>query len=145
MIAKIKDLYKKYKKIVNYVFFGTLTAIVNIVIKYILLFTILNPTNGFELQASIVISWICAVVFAYFTNRKFVFESNNKNKLKEFISFVIGRLLTLFIEMFVMWFFITFLKLNSDFYVVLFTLVSQVFVIIGNYFFSKWFVFKKEK
>lgn len=145
MIVKIKELYKKYKKVVNYVFFGTLAAIVNIVIKYLLLFTILDASNGLELQTAIVISWIAAVIFAYFTNRKFVFESKNENKLKEFISFVIGRLITLFIEMFVMWFFITFLKLNSDLYVVIFTLISQAFVIIGNYFFSKLFVFKKVK
>ena len=42
-----------------------------------------------------------------------------------------------------MWFFVTLLKLNSDLYVVIFTLVAQVAVVIGNYIFSKLFVFKK--
>lgn len=143
MINKIKDLYIKYKEIINYLIFGVLTTIVNLVIKYILLFTILNPTNAFQLQVAIIISWIAGVLFAYFTNRKFVFESKNENKLKEFISFVVARISTLLLEMFIMWFFVTLLKLNSDLYVVIFTLVSQVAVVIGNYIFSKLFVFKK--
>ena len=92
---------------------------------------------------AIIISWIAGVLFAYFTNRKFVFESKNENKLKEFISFVVARIATLLLEMFIMWFFVTLLKLNSDLYVVIFTLVAQVAVVIGNYIFSKLFVFKK--
>lgn len=143
MLKKILDLYKKYKEIINYLIFGVLTTIVNLVIKYILLFTILNPTNAFELQVAIIISWIAGVLFAYFTNRKFVFESKNENRLKEFISFVVARITTLLLEMFIMWFFVTLLKLNSDLYVVIFTLVAQIGVVIGNYIFSKLFVFKK--
>lgn len=143
MIKKIKELYIKYKEIINYLIFGVLTTLVNLITKYILLFTVLNPTNGFQLQIAIIISWIVAVIFAYFTNRKFVFESKNENKLKEFISFVVARIATLLLEMFIMWFFVTLLKLNSDLYVVIFTLVAQVAVVIGNYIFSKLFVFKK--
>ena len=143
MIKKIKELYIKYKEIINYLIFGILTTLVNLITKYILLFTILNPTNGFQLQIAIIISWVVAVIFAYFTNRKFVFESKNQNKLKEFISFVVARIATLLLEMFIMWFFVTLLKLNSDLYVVIFTLVAQVAVVIGNYIFSKLFVFKK--
>lgn len=143
MIKKIKELYIKYKEIINYLIFGILTTLVNLITKYILLFTILNPTNGFQLQIAIIISWIAGVLFAYFTNRKFVFESKNENKLKEFISFVVARIATLLLEMFIMWFFVTLLKLNSNLYVVIFTLVAQVAVVIGNYIFSKLFVFKK--
>lgn len=141
----VKELYKKYKEIINYMIFGGLTTVVNLTVKYLLLFTIFDASNGFELQTTIVISWIAAVLFAYFTNRKYVFESTNSNKLKEFISFVVARLATLLIEMFVMWFFVTLLKLNSDLYVIIFTLVAQILVITGNYVFSKLFVFKKEK
>ena len=143
MIKKIKELYIKYKEIINYLIFGVLTTLVNLITKYILLFTILDPTNGFQLQIAIIISWIVAVIFAYFTNRKFVFESKNQNKLKEFRSFVVARIATLLLEMFIMWFFVTLLKLNSDLYVIIFTLVAQVAVVIGNYIFSKLFVFKK--
>ncbi len=143
MIKKIKELYIKYKEIINYLIFGVLTTLVNLITKYILLFTVLNPTNGFQLQIAIIVSWIVAVIFAYFTNRKFVFESKNQNKLKEFMSFVVARIATLLLEMFIMWFFVTLLKLNSDLYVIIFTLVAQVAVVIGNYIFSKLFVFKK--
>ena len=145
MIKRIKELYIKYKEIINYLIFGVLTTLVNLITKYILLFTILNPTNGFQLQIAIIISWIAGVLFAYFTNRKFVFESKNENKLKEFISFVVARIATLLLEMFIMWFFVTLLKLNSDNWVLVFTLVCQVLVTIFNYILSKLFVFKKEK
>lgn len=143
MSKNFRNFYSKYKEIINYMIFGTLTAIVNLVVKYLLLFTILDPSNGFQLQVAIVTSWIASVLFAYITNRKYVFVSKNKNLLKEFISFVTGRLTTLLIEMFIMWFFVTYLKLNSDSQVIIFTLVAQVFVIIGNYIFSKLIVFKK--
>ena len=143
MIKKILDLYNKYKEIINYLIFGGLTTIVSLVSKYILLFTVFDATNAIELQITIVVSWILAVLFAYFTNRKFVFESKSKNKLKEFINFIVSRLSTLFLEMLIMWFFLTFLKLNTDLYVILFTIISQIVVIIGNYLLSKLFVFKK--
>ena len=133
MIKRIKELYIKYKEIINYLIFGVLTTLVNLITKYILL------------QIAIIISWVVAVIFAYFTNRKFVFESKNQNKLKEFISFVVARIATLLLEMFIMWFFVTLLKLDSDLYVVIFTLVAQVAVIIGNYIFSKLFVFRKDR
>lgn len=139
----IKNLYKKYKEIINYLIFGVLTTIVNLIVKYALLFTLLDATNPIQLQFAIIISWIAAVLFAYFTNRKFVFESTSDNKLKEFISFVVARISTLLLEMIIMWFFVTLLKLNSDLYVVIFTIVSQIGVVVGNYIISKLFVFKK--
>ena len=136
-------LYDKYKELINYLIFGVLTTIVNLISKYILLFTIFDASNALQLQISIIISWIIAVLFAYFTNRKFVFESTNTNKIKEFISFVIARISTLFLEMAIMWFFVTLLKLNSDLYVIIFTIISQFAVIVCNYIFSKLFIFKK--
>lgn len=143
MLKSILALYKKYKEIINYLIFGGLTTIVSLATKYLLLFTIFDATNSIQLQTSIIISWIAAVLFAYFTNRKFVFESTNKDKLKEFISFIVARLSTLLLEMLIMWFFVTLLKLNSDLYVIIFTMLAQIAVVIANYFFSKLFVFKK--
>ena len=137
------SLYNKYKKIINYLIFGILTTIVNLIVKYLLLFTIFDPQDSIQLQIAIVVSWIAAVIFAYFTNRKYVFESINKNKLKEFISFVLARLSTLLIEMAIMWFFVTLLKLNSDLWVIIFTIIAQIVVVVSNYIFSKLFVFKK--
>ena len=142
-MEKIKSLYEKYREIINYLIFGVLTTIVNIGTKYALLFTIFNEKNAVELQLAIIISWILAVLFAYITNRKFVFESKNKNKIKELISFFSARIATLLLEMFIMWFFITLLKLNSDIYVIIFTILTQILVVVGNYILSKIFMFKK--
>ena len=143
MIKKLISLYNAHKEVILYLIFGVLTTVVSLIVKYALLFTVLEASNAFELQLAVVISWIVAVLFAYFTNRAFVFESKNENKLKEFISFVIARISTQLLEMFIMWFFVTLLKLNSNLYVVIFTLLAQVLVIVGNYILSKIFVFKK--
>lgn len=143
LLNKGIEIYNAHKEVFLYLIFGVLTTLVNLIAKYALLFTVLEASNAFELQVAVVISWIVAVLFAYFTNRKFVFESKNNNKAKEFISFVIARITTLLLEMFIMWFFITLLKLDSDLYVVIFTIISQVLVIVANYILSKIFVFKK--
>ncbi len=145
MINKILGLYKKYKEIILYLIFGVLTTIVSLGTKYILLFIFLDAKNPIQLQTSIVISWMIAVIFAYVTNRIYVFNSTNKNKIKEFISFIIARISTLLLEMLIMWFFVTLLKLNSDLYVVIFTLISQVAVVVANYIFSKLFIFKNSE
>lgn len=108
------------------------------------MFTVLDPKNSLQLQVAVVISWIAAVVFAYITNRIFVFKSKSKKILKEITSFFGARLLTLGLEMLIMWFFVTFLKLNSDLWVLIWTMVAQILVIIFNYIFSKLFVFKKK-
>lgn len=143
-MKKIINLYKKYEEIINYLIVGVLTTIVSLVVKWGLLFTVLDPKNSVQLQVAVVISWIAAVVFAYITNRIFVFKSKSKKILKEITSFFGSRLLTLGLEMLIMWFFVTFLKLNSDLWVLIWTMVAQILVIIFNYIFSKLFVFKKK-
>lgn len=144
MLIKSKKLYRKYEEIINYIIFGVLTTLVSLITKWGLLYTILDPTNSLELQISIIISWICSVSFAYITNRKFVFKSNNKNIIKEIISFFGARLLTLGIEMFIMWFFVTYLKMNSDIMVFIWTIATQFIIIVLNYIFSKLIVFRKK-
>lgn len=142
-MKKIISLYKKYEEIINYLIVGVLTTVVSLVVKWGLLFTILDAKNAFQLQVAVVISWIAAVIFAYITNRIFVFKSKSKNILKEIISFFGARLLTLGLEMIIMWFFVTLLKLDSDMWVLVWTMVAQVLVIIFNYVLSKLFVFRK--
>ena len=144
-MKKLKELYKKYEEIINYLIIGGLTTLVSLAVKYALLFTILDAKDALELQIAVVISWICAVAFAYVTNRIIVFKSKSKEIFKEIVSFVSSRLLTLGLEMLLMWFFVTLLKLNSDTWVIVWTIVCQVLVIILNYVFSKLFVFKKGK
>ena len=139
MIKTIKELFNKYREIIMYLIFGVLTTVVSLAVYYILVYTILNPNNPFELQVANIISWIAGVAFAYFTNRSMVFQSKNKNKLKEAGSFVLARVVTLIMDILIMFVGVTLLHGNDK----LLKLISQVIVIVSNYVFSKLFVFKK--
>jgi len=81
-MEKIKEMYLKYKEIINYLIFGVLTTVVSLGVYYICVYTFLNPENVVQLQIANIISWVAGVAFAYVTNRKFVFESKEENKLK---------------------------------------------------------------
>ena len=145
-MQKIKELFLKYNEVLSYLFFGVLTTVVNLAVKYMLLFTVLDASSGIELQIAVIISWIVACLFAYITNRIFVFKSKSKEIIKEIISFFTARIITLGLEMLIMFTFVTALKLNSDLWVGIWSLVSQAIVIITNYIFSKLIIFKnKEK
>lgn len=138
MIKQIKQFYLKYKEIINYLIVGVLTTVVSLAVYYISTFTFLNAENSVELQIANILSWVISVAFAYFTNRKFVFESKNKNKLKEATKFVSSRITTLVLDMFVMYLGVTILHFNDK----LIKIISQFLVIVGNYILSKLFVFK---
>lgn len=144
-MKKIIELYKKYEEIINYLIIGVLTTVVNLAVKYALLFTVLNASDATQLQIAVVISWVVACIFAYITNRKIVFKSKSKKILKEFTAFVSARLFTLVLEMLIMFIFVTLLKLNSNLWVVIWSIVAQVVVIVVNYVLSKLVIFKKEK
>ena len=143
ILKKIWDLYHKYEEIINYLIVGGLTTVISLAVKYGLLFTVLDASDAVELQVAVVASWIIAVAFAYVANRIFVFHSKSKKYLKEISGFVAGRIATLIMEMFIMWFFVTLLGLDSNLWVIVWTIVAQVLVIVGNYIISKLFVFKK--
>ena len=123
-----------------YLIFGVLTTIISLIVYYALTYTILNPNNSIYLQIANILSWIAGVLFAYFTNRKYVFESKNKNKLKEFTSFVGSRVTTLILDMLIMGVGVSLLHGNDK----ILKLISQVLVIVGNYVLSKLIVFKKK-
>lgn len=136
-MQKIKDLYLKYKEVINYLFFGGCTTLVSI-----LTFYIFNKILGLNEHIANVISWILAVLFAFITNKKYVFESkvkDTKGLLKEIISFFGARLLTLGIEEVIL--FVGSNLLHIDPLIV--KVIGQVVVIVSNYFLSKLFVFKK--
>ena len=141
ILNKILDLYKKYKELINYLIFGFLTTVVSLVIYYLLTFTVINPEKPLLLQLANIISWISGVIFAYITNRKYVFESNNKDVLKESLSFVGARVITLILDMIIMGVGVTLLNKNDK----IVKIISQIIVIVSNYLFSKIIVFKEEK
>lgn len=138
-MEKIKELYKQYKEIVNYLIFGVLTTIISLIVYYVAVFTFLDPQNAVQLQIANILSWIAGVIFAYVTNRKYVFESKENDKIKEAGKFVLARITTLVMDMLIMWFGVIILSSNDK----IVKLISQIVIIISNYVFSKIFVFKK--
>jgi putative flippase GtrA len=128
------------KEIILYLIFGVLTTVVSLATYYLCTITFLNPNNAIEIQIANIISWITCVTFAFFTNRKYVFESKEEIK-KEGIKFYISRLSALLIDVVMIFIFVSLLKINDK----IIKLVNQVIIIIFNYIASKLFVFKKGK
>ena len=143
MIEKIKALCIRYRELIVYIIVGGLTTVVGWGTKF--LWNILFyggtafPTS---LQNAIlsVVEWVAGVAFAYPTNRKWVFQSKNPDILKEASGFVASRLATLGLNFLAMQLLVNLLHVN--FYVS--TIIAGILVIIGNYVFSKLFVFKKK-
>ncbi len=135
----MKEAFKKYDEIIRYLIIGILTTLVSLLVYYGLTLTILDPNNAILLQIANVISWVCSVLFAYFTNRSFVFKSKNPKKLKELCTFFMTRVSTLLCDMAIMFIFVSALGWNDK----IIKIISQIVVIIGNYVLSKLFVFKK--
>lgn len=135
-MKRITDIYLKYKEIINYLIAGVLTTIVSI-LSYALF------KNIFHIHYIIsnIISWIIAVTFAYVINSKYVFGSNKKKKdrIKEFISFVSCRVLSLIIETLAMYLMVDIIDINSD----ISKIIAQFIVLVLNYVFSKFLTFKK--
>ena len=119
---------------------GGLTTVVSLASYYICVISFLDPKNPIQLQIANIISWICAVAFAYVTNRKFVFESTVQNKLQEAAKFVAARLSTLIIDLVCMALFVSVLAFNDK----IAKLAVQFIVFILNYIFSKYMVFKNK-
>ena len=131
---------KNKKEILLYLIFGVLTTVVSLLTYYLCTITFLNPNNAVEIQIANIISWITCVTFAFFTNRKYVFESKENIK-KEAVKFYISRLSALLIDVVMIFVFASILKINDK----IIKLVNQVIIIIFNYIASKLFVFKKGK
>ena len=136
------NLYKKYQEIINYLIVGVLTTVVSIV-TYFLFSLILDIENNILFILANVLSWICAVIFAYITNKKFVFNtttSNKKEELKVFSMFVSSRITTLLIELAFMFITVKVILINDK----IAKVIAQFIVIVLNYVLSKLFVFKKK-
>ncbi len=135
----MKEIIKRNREIISYLIIGVLTTIVSLISYYILTITILSPNNPIELTIANIISWILSVLFAYITNRKYVFQSKDKNILKEASKFTLSRVTTLIIDILLMFIFVSLLHFNDK----IIKLLVQVIIIILNYIFSKLLVFKK--
>lgn len=139
---KLQDIYYKYEEKWMYLLFGGLTTVVSIVTK-ILLFRLVPGEPKWESTAGVVFSWICAVTFAFFTNKQYVFKKETKTKQEfwaVFFSFYGARLATLGMEEVIFLVCCDFLGMSKT----VITLLSQVFIFIANYVLSKIFVFKNK-
>lgn len=133
-----RPIYIKHKEILRYIFFGVLATIISITSYWI--FNHLMYMN--ELIANI-ISWILAVLFAFITNRRWVFQvpkKNERNFIKQLIEFYSGRLLTLALEEIIILIFITLLEFPS----MVVKIFAQIAVIVTNYIISKLWIFKTD-
>ena len=137
----MKGLYLKYKELINYLIVGVLTTVVSLGTYYGCVLTFLDPQSAVQLQIANILSWIAAVTFAYFTNRKYVFESTNSNMIQEALKFYASRLSTLGMDMAIMFVGVTLLAFDDK----IMKLVVQVVVTIANYVISKFLVFKQDK
>lgn len=133
------NIYKKNKEIINYLIFGVLTTVVSFVVYFIF-------AKVFKIDSVISngISWFFSVLFAFITNKLYVFESKEMGKktlLKEVISFYLARLFTgVVCDLGVFALMVKVFKIND----VLSKLVIQVIVTILNYVFSKLIIFNKK-
>ncbi|WP_173336712.1 GtrA family protein [uncultured Ruminococcus sp.] len=139
----IRELYYKYEEKWLYLFFGVLTTAVSFISAGISKNLLENAGMGTGAVSTIstVISWICAVTFAYVTNRLWVFESHAsgaKELASEAASFYGGRVFTLLTEMAIMW--LGYSLIGINYWVT--KIAANVIVLILNYVISKLFVFK---
>ena len=139
-MEKLKELIKKFmtKEVILYVVFGVLTTIVNIGASYLL-------EGAFHVNGAIAsaVGIILAVLFAYFTNRKMVFNSTAttfKEKLQEFGKFLLGRAFTMIVEEGGVILFYNILHLPFQ----PVKLALTIIVVILNFFISKFFAFKNK-
>lgn len=92
----MKKLYEKYKELIHYIFFGGATTAVNWLV-YALLVEVFHA----DITLSNAIAWLAAVIFAFITNKLFVFESKSFASAviwKEALSFLGSRLLSGLLE-----------------------------------------------
>lgn len=133
---KWKNFYFKYKETINYVLFGGLTTVVNL-----LSYFILNSVVGMYYLYANAIAIILSILFAYVTNKLFVFETYNEGwaeDFREFLRFVTFRLITSVVDMFSLWILADFAGIDTN----IAKILTQFIVVFSNYFFSKFFVFK---
>lgn len=138
-IKTIIGLYFNYKEIINYLIFGALCTVVNFATYFLFakIFLVEEVTSSG-------LSWFFAVLFAYITNKLFVFESKTNTKkefFKEITSFFLARILSgILCDVGTFALMVKVFNINDIFS----KIVTQVMVIIVNYIFSKLFIFKKK-
>lgn len=142
-LGKLADIYEAHKEGMRYLIFGALTTVVNIIVAGFTYYVLLNNfKESIRVNISTILAIIAAWIFAYITNKIYVFDSKTdklRQLLREIISFIGCRILTAIIEIIIMNIFVTKLQFNY----LLMKIISNIIVIILNFIFSKLFIFKK--
>lgn len=132
-----QSVYTKYKDIIPYLFFGVCTTLVNVIAYWLCA----HPLNLGTMPSTIA-AWFLAVLFAYITNRKWVFHSNaitTPEITRELISFFGCRIATGIVDWLCMFIFVAVLGWND----VIIKFLANVLVIILNYVASKLIIFRE--
>ncbi|KAF0334999.1 GtrA family protein [Pediococcus acidilactici] len=135
----IKQLFKKYKSLISYLFWGVVTTLVNIVV-----FAVLVDQLNIFYQVSNVIAWFVSVLVAYVSNKLWVFNSHTSTAsdlFAEALRFFLMRAATLALDIVILYVGISLLHGNDIFV----KIIDNVVVIISNYAFSKLVVFRTKK
>ena len=135
----LSELLHRYKSQLLYLFFGGCTTLVNVVV-----YGLCAHAANLSTTSSTVIAWVVSVLFAYVTNRTWVFESragNLSDVLREMGYFFLCRLATGALDLVIMYVCVDRLGL-PDMPV---KLLSNVVVIVLNYVASKLFIFAKKE
>ena len=135
----MKKLFEKYHEQISYLFWGGMTTLVSYATYFVF-----SRLLGLDPLISNVLSWICAVAFAYVTNKIFVFRSKSwdlKLVVNEVWKFVSARIFSFFLEMAIMFVFVKIFRFND----LVVKVCANIVVIIVNYFLSKFLIFAKKK
>lgn len=128
----------KNREVVLYLLFGFLTTVLNVVV-----FTGCIRLLNFGVLVSNVFAWIISVLFAYLTNRRFVFDSSAssaKDIIKECLGYFTGRIGTGVFDIIAVYIAVEILLLND----IITKIVVNILVVVFNYLISKFLVFKRE-
>lgn len=139
MMELIKKLYMKYEEVIVYLVFGVLTTVVNIVVFYVM-----DSVLGVQYLIANAVAIVLSILFAFFTNKKYVFKSKSESFqswLKEFVLFSGFRAVSGIFDMLSMWILVDFILVDTN----IAKIATQFIVVVLNYFFSKFFVFKQKK
>ncbi len=137
-MGKIKSLWERYKELILYVFFGGCTTLINILVYFICRQWLMMSVVSADIFA-----WFLAVIFAYVTNKLYVFESKSwvgKVVAKELTEFFAARLFSLGVDVAILYITVEVLQ----WWELPVKIISNVVVIAINYVFSKWIIFRKD-
>ncbi|AKP68474.1 teichoic acid glycosylation protein [Companilactobacillus ginsenosidimutans] len=124
------------KQAVRYVLWGLISVVVNLGTFYLL-----NSVVHINYQVANIIAWVIGVQVAFWIDRVIVFRHKSNSPIQEMVAFYSTRILTYLVETATLWVGVSLLSGNSN----VSKIIGQLLAIIGNYIFSKLFIFKNKE